>query len=95
MTGTLGDVLEDVVTLEVQTYIGEHGALETGGAQARERLLASTRCKLDGDIKQTFYPSDDEQIVRLIALHEETVSQAQAYRMDLLKMLLSVARPGL
>jgi len=90
----LGGVLTDAAVLEVKTYSGgDLHAVATGGllSASGARLLAYTRCELDGDT-EVCVPTTSEGAADPVvwAMHLEMVKQAQAHRVELLKILLSL-----
>jgi hypothetical protein len=90
----LGAVLNDAAVLEVKTYSGGDLQAVAAGASlgaSGARLLAYTRCELDGDM-DICVPTTSEGAVdaAVWAMHADMVKQAQAHRAELLKILLSL-----
>jgi hypothetical protein len=94
----LGAVLNDAAVLEIKTYSGGDLQAVAAGESLRAsgaRLLAYTRCELDGDI-EVCVPTTTEGAVdaAVWTMHADMVKQAQAHRTELLKILLSLFSPN-
>lgn len=102
ITNTMSKLVEDAVTLEVKTYVGDDvdTAPKIGddmGKHPNVKLHAYTRCNLDGDIDQMWSKNENmssEQQNELRTLHLEMVKNAQEHRNELLRILLNLIRPG-
>ncbi|NJN68261.1 MAG: CHAT domain-containing protein [Chloroflexaceae bacterium] len=84
---TLKQVMSDVSTLEVSTYVSDNVS-----TQREEALLrAFTRIMFNGDI-ETYVPSDgDDMDETLWQMHLDMVERAQEHRTELLKTLAEAA----
>lgn len=90
----LEKAINDAATLEVKTYVSDDlpGVnLQTIEFEQSARLRAVTRIRLDGDV-ETYVPVKSGELDgRLWEAHKEMVAQAQAYRTEMLKTMVSVA----
>ncbi|HWN66200.1 MAG TPA: hypothetical protein VNM90_01105, partial [Haliangium sp.] len=102
MIQTLRQLVSDALSLEVQTFAGDHdsaraaasGAPAAAGGPERPRPSAYTHCAIDGDMVLCVPIGKDGAIDEsLWRIHESAVAQAQKYRSDMLKLVLSLL-PG-
>jgi hypothetical protein len=96
MIQTLRQLVSDALSLEVQTFAGDHDSARAAasGAPERPRPSAYTHCAIDGDMVLCVPIGKDGAIdENLWRIHESAVAQAQKYRSDMLKLVLSLL-PG-
>jgi hypothetical protein len=96
MIQTLRQLVSDALSLEVQTFAGDHDGARAAasGAPERPRPSAYTHCAIDGDMVLCVPIGKDGAIdENLWRIHESAVAQAQKYRSDMLKLVLSLL-PG-
>ena len=90
----LGDMLEDVTTVEVRTYVSDNPSVAADPDQAdlavAAELRAFTRMAIDGDTEIIIPTRDGVLDTELWELHCETVKQAQEARTQTLQTLISV-----
>jgi hypothetical protein len=89
-------LVSDALSLEVQTFAGDHEGARAAAASAPDiaRPSAYTRCALDGDMVLCVPVGKDGAIDEsLWRIHEAAVAQAQKHRRDMLELFFSLL-PG-
>jgi hypothetical protein len=87
---TLSDAIENVTTLEVETYVAPSGTLVTDDPSAM-KLRAKTIISIDGDA-QSFIPERSSELDnRTWNMHLAMVEQAQSYRADMIRAMAAAA----
>jgi hypothetical protein len=87
---TLSDAIENVTTLEVETYVAPSGTPVTDDPTTM-KLRAKTIINIDGDA-QSFIPERSGELdSRTWNMHLAMVQQAQSYRADMIKAMAAAA----
>jgi ribosome-associated translation inhibitor RaiA len=98
MADTLKDVVDDMTTLQVNTYVSDNMQavtkdIESDTVSGTLHLRARSSIKLDGDT-ETILPSTDGEIDTAVwEIHKEIVNQAQQNRNQLVGILVSFLNP--
>lgn len=91
---TLNEVVDDLTSLEVKTYVSRDIGSVTYDAKLRDftnaDLRAMTRIQLDGDTLNVVPERSGQIDEKLWAIHEAMVVQAQANRAEMLKTAVSL-----
>ena len=96
MIHAMRQLVSDALSLEVQTFAGDHEGARAAAASAPDgaRPSAYTRCAIDGDMVLCVPVGKDGVIDEgLWRIHEAAVAQAQKHRRDMLELFVSLL-PG-
>ncbi len=96
MIQAMRQLVSDALSLEVQTFAGDHEGARAAAANPSDgaRPSAYTRCAVDGDMVLCVPVGKDGAIDEsLWRIHEAAVAQAQKHRRDMLELFVSLL-PG-
>lgn len=89
----VGKVINDLLTLKVETRVvevGADGTIPDVDAAHPAKLIASTELKIEGDATYIVPIKNGEPQTTLNTLHEQHVEAAKEYRLNQLKLVAEV-----